>query len=164
MYTWISRYLFLPSLLIMVGLFTGCTADPRLNGVWEGNKWEFGEKDERLTLILDADGGDANITFAVHYLGVTLSSKERGNYTTKTLTMPNRLLLNTENRSLRCCYRFSFPLFPKTLYLSINEEENGSYPENYTLDIKEGPVFVLRRQNAGASFKDVFLPYIKKLL
>ncbi|HDP35607.1 MAG TPA: hypothetical protein ENN29_10915 [Candidatus Hydrogenedentes bacterium] len=150
MYTWISRCVFLSFMLVAVSLFTGCNADPRLNGVWEGKMWEFGQRDETHTLIVTAQDGKASITFVrISYSGGSRSAEAEGTYTTNLLAFPHRILLkfDDEDTAVRCSYRFAFPLFSNTFYLSINEEEGGGYPERYMLDPKEGPVYVMKRQD-----------------
>lgn len=156
MYSWISRCVFLSFMLVAVSVFTGCNADPRLNGVWEGKMWLFGERDESHTLMLTAQDGDVNITFVgFSYSGGIWSSEEEGTYTTDILAFPSRILFKFEDddTAIRCSYRFSFPLFSNTAYLSINEEEGGGYPERYMLNPKEGPVYVMKRQDTGYLIK-----------
>ncbi|HOV33991.1 MAG TPA: hypothetical protein PLX23_11595 [Candidatus Hydrogenedens sp.] len=134
--------------VVAILTLSGCNPDSRLNGIWEGTKWENGGEVENSAITFDFNDG---IVKASRTVG-PLSLNYQGTYTTDSFKIPSKILfsVNIINDNFiyvrKGIYRFSFPIFGKTLYLSIAESEEGDYPDKGRLDANIGPVYVLEKR------------------
>ncbi len=136
------------SLFVVVIVFlSGCNPDSRLNGIWEGTLWENGGEVENSSITLDFNNGIVEISSNIG----PLNFSSQGTYTTDIFKIPSQISLNFNligNVSIirKGIYRFSFPIFGNTLYLSVAETDDGDYPNKERLDPDIGPVYVLKKR------------------
>ena len=134
--------------VVAILALSGCNPDSRLNGIWEGTLWENGGEVENSAITFDFNNGIVKVSRTVG----PLSLNYQGTYTTDSFKIPSQILFNINiiNDNViyvrKGIYRFSFPIFGNTLYLSVAESEEGNYPDKERLGTNIGPVYVLEKR------------------